>query len=587
MLKIFKYLKLKEWLLILVSTLFIAGQVYLDLKIPDYMKEITILIQTPGSTVGKIWQTGSFMLLCALGSLASSIIVGFFAARIAATLSRRLRSLQFETVESFSLEEINRFSTASLITRSTNDITQVQMFVAMGLQIIVKAPIMAVWAIAKIAGKSWQWTGATAIAVAVLLILVVIIVTIALPKFRKIQSLTDNLNRVTRENLTGLRVVRAYNAEEYEENKFDKANVELTDTYLFTTRMMAIMMPGMHLIMNGLNLSIYWIGAYLVAAAGMMDRLVIFSDMIVFSAYAMQVVMAFVMLTMIFIMLPRASVAAKRIMEVINTRPSITDGTISPPAGSASGEIEFRNVGFKYPGAAEYVLENISFKVQKGETVAFIGSTGSGKSTLINLVPRFYDATEGEVLVNGINVKDYPLKELYNKLGYIPQRAVLFSGTIKSNVAYGDNGGEQPHIEDIKKAMEIAQGTEFVEKMEGGYDAPISQGGINVSGGQKQRIAIARAISRKPEILIFDDSFSALDYKTDRQLRRALKKETADITSLIVATRIGTIKDADKIVVLEEGKTVGIGTHRELMQSCEVYREIAYSQMTREELEND
>ncbi len=446
---------------------------------------------------------------------------------------------------------------------------------------------MAVWAIAKIAGKSWQWTGATGIAVAILLILVVIIVTIALPKFRMIQSLTDNLNRVTRENLTGLRVVRAYNAEDYEETKFNRANTELTDTYLFTTRMMAIMMPGMNLIMNGLNLSIYWIGAYLIAAAGMVDRMAIFSDMIVFSAYAMQVVMAFIMLTMIFIMLPRASVAARRIMEVINTESSIMDGKASPVAGSSGGEIEFRNVGFKYPGAAEYVLKDISFKVQRGETAAFIGSTGSGKSTLINLIPRFYDATEGEVLIDGINVKDYRLQDLYNKLGYIPQRAVLFSGTVKSNVAYGDNGREKATLDDIKKAVEIAQGTEFVEKMEGGYDAPISQGGINVSGGQKQRIAIARAISRKPEILIFDDSFSALDYKTDRKLRSALKKETADITSLIVATRIGTIKDADKIVVLEEGKTVGIGTHKELMKSCEVYREIAYSQMTAEELEND
>jgi ATP-binding cassette subfamily B protein len=586
MLKIFKYLKSKEWLLIFISTLFIAAQVYLDLKIPDYMKEITILIQTPGSTVGKIWETGSYMLLCALGSLASSFVVGFFAARIAATMSRRLRSLQFDKVESFSMEEINKFSTASLITRSTNDITQVQMFVALGLQIIIKAPIMAVWAIAKIADKSWQWTGATGVAVAILLVLVVIIVTIALPKFRKIQSLTDNLNRVTRENLTGLRVVHAYNAEDYEEAKFDKANVELTNTYLFTTRMMAVMMPGMQLIMNGLNLSIYWIGAYLIAAAGMMDRLVIFSDMIVFSAYAMQVVMSFIMLTMIFIMLPRASVAARRIMEVIDTKSSITDGKACIMPTSHTGEIEFRNVGFKYPGAAEYVLEGISFKVQRGETVAFIGSTGSGKSTLINLVPRFYDATEGEVLVDGINVKDYPLKELYNKLGYIPQRAVIFSGTVKSNIAYGENGQEEATPEDIEKSLEIAQGKDFVEKMEGGYDAPISQGGINLSGGQKQRIAIARAINRKPEILIFDDSFSALDYKTDRKLRQALKKKTAGTTSLIVATRIGTIKDADKIVVLEEGKAVGIGTHKELMKSCGVYREIAYSQMTREELEN-
>jgi ATP-binding cassette subfamily B protein len=587
MLKILKYFKLKEWLLVLISVVFIVLQVYLDLKIPDYMAEITIFVQTPGSTVGQIWQTGVYMLLCALGSLVSSVIVGFLAARVAATLSRRLRSLQFERVESFSMEEIGKFSTASLITRSTNDITQVQLIVAMGLQIMIKAPIMAVWAITKIAGKSWQWTEATGIAVAFLLVMISVLVLIALPKFRKIQALTDNLNRVTRENLTGLRVVRAYNAEDYEEAKFDKANTELTNTNLFTTRMMAIMMPGMTLIMSGLTLSIYWIGTYLIAEAGMMDRVVIFSNMIVFSAYAMQVVMAFMLLTIIFIMLPRASVAARRINEVIDTSPSITDGKLADIPDSITGEVEFRNVGFKYPGAAEYVLKDISFKADKGETVAFIGSTGSGKSTLINLVPRFYDTTEGEVLIDGINVKDYTLKELRNKLGYVPQKAVLFSGTVKSNVAYGDNGKEEPVLSDIQKALDIAQGSEFVEKMEGQYDAAISQGGINVSGGQKQRLAIARAINRKPEIYIFDDSFSALDYKTDRKLRSALKKETSDTTSLIVAARIGTIMDADKIIVLEQGEVVGIGTHKELMKSCPVYQEIAYSQLSREELDND
>lgn len=587
MLKILKYFKLKEWLLVLISMVFIVSQVYLDLKIPDYMAEITIFVQTPGSTVGQIWETGVYMLLCALGSLVSSVIVGFLAARVAATLSRRLRSLQFQRVESFSMEEIGRFSTASLITRSTNDITQVQLIVAMGLQIMIKAPIMAVWAITKIAGKSWQWTGATGVAVAILLVMILILVLVALPKFRKIQALTDNLNRVTRENLTGLRVVRAYNAEEYEEAKFDKANTELTNTNLFTTRMMALLMPGMTLIMSGLNLSIYWIGTYLISGAGMMDRLVIFSDMIVFSAYAMQVVMAFMLLTMIFIMLPRASVSARRINEVIDTRPSITDGKLTDIPDSITGEVEFRNVGFKYPGAAEYVLKDINFKANKGDTVAFIGSTGSGKSTLINLVPRFYDATEGEVLVDGINVKDYTLKELRKKLGYIPQKAVLFSGTVQSNVAYGDNGKENSGLSDVKTALEIAQGSEFVEKMEGQYDAAISQGGINISGGQKQRLAIARAINRKPEIFIFDDSFSALDYKTDRKLRSALKKEIANTTSLIVAARIGTIMDADRIVVLEQGKVVGNGTHKELMQSCTVYQEIAYSQLSREELEND
>ena len=584
MLKIFKYLKSKEWALILISTAFIVAQVWLDLKLPDYMSEITILVQTPGSAMGEIWTAGGYMVLCALGSLVSAVIVGLFAARVAATLSKRLRDLQFDKVESFSMEEINRFSTASLITRSTNDITQVQILVAMGLQIVIKAPILAVWAIIKIAGKSWQWTGATGVAVAVLLIMVTVIVLFALPKFKKIQSLTDNLNSVTRENLTGIRVVRAYNAEDYEEAKFETANKELTDTNLFTQRVMAIMMPGMSAIMNGLNLSIFWIGAYLIAEAGMPDRLVIFSDMVVFSSYAMQVVMAFTMLAMIFILLPRATVAANRINEVIDTKPSIIDGTVTTSPASLKGEIEFRNVGFKYPGAAEHVLKDVSFKAHQGETIAFIGSTGSGKSTLINLVPRFYDTTEGEVLIDGVNVKDYTQHELHNKLGYIPQRAVLFSGTVKDNVAYGDNGKEPPTFDEVKKAVEIAQGTEFVEKMEGQYDATISQGGTNVSGGQKQRIAIARAISRKPEIYIFDDSFSALDYKTDRKLRSALKKETSNATSLIVAARIGTIKDADKIIVLDEGKVVGIGTHKELLNSCTVYQEIAYSQLSKEEL---
>jgi len=587
MLKIFKYLKSKEWALILISTAFIVAQVWLDLKLPDYMSEITILVQTPGSAMGEIWTAGGYMVLCALGSLVSAVIVGLFAARVAATLSKRLRDLQFDKVESFSMEEINRFSTASLITRSTNDITQVQILVAMGLQIVIKAPILAVWAIIKIAGKSWQWTGATGVAVAVLLIMVTVIVLFALPKFKKIQSLTDNLNSVTRENLTGIRVVRAYNAEDYEEAKFETANKELTDTNLFTQRVMAIMMPGMSAIMNGLNLSIFWIGAYLIAEAGMPDRLVIFSDMVVFSSYAMQVVMAFTMLAMIFILLPRATVAANRINEVIDTKPSIIDGTVTTSPASLKGEIEFRNVGFKYPGAAEHVLKDVSFKAHQGETIAFIGSTGSGKSTLINLVPRFYDTTEGEVLIDGVNVKDYTQHELHNKLGYIPQRAVLFSGTVKDNVAYGDNGKEPPTFDEVKKAVEIAQGTEFVEKMEGQYDATISQGGTNVSGGQKQRIAIARAISRKPEIYIFDDSFSALDYKTDRKLRSALKKETANTTSLIVAARIGTIKDADRIIVLDEGRVVGNGTHKELLNSCAVYQEIAYSQLSKEELGND
>lgn len=587
MLKIFKYLKSKEWALVSFSVIFIVAQVWLDLKLPDYMSEITRLVQTEGSTMADIFKSGGFMLLCALGSLISSIIVGFFAARIAASFSRRLRGLIFDKVESFSMEEINRFSTASLITRSTNDITQIQMVVAMGLQVIIKAPILAVWAILKIAGKNWQWTATTAVAVAILMIMILVIVLFAMPKFKKLQYLTDNVNRVTRENLTGIRVVRAYNAEEYEEEKFTKANKELTKTYLFTGRIMAIMAPGMTLIMNGLSLAIYWLGSYMINAAGMTDKLTLFSEMVVFSSYAIQVVIAFTMLTMIFIMLPRAQVSAKRINEVLDTKPSIIDGNISNPKTQLKGEIEFKNVSFKYPDAANYVLKDISFTAHKGETVAFIGSTGSGKSTLVNLIPRFYDVTEGEVLVDGINVKDYTQQALHDKLGVVPQKAVLFSGTVRSNVAYGDNGKKQPTTAEIKNAIEIAQSTDFVEKMEGQYDAAIAQGGTNVSGGQKQRLSIARAVCRKPEIYIFDDSFSALDYKTDRKLRAVLKKETADTTSLIVAQRIGTIKDADKIIVLDNGCIVGMGTHKELLKSCDVYKEIAYSQLSKEELENE
>lgn len=587
MLKIFKYLKSKEWALVSLSVIFIAAQVWLDLKLPDYMSEITRLVQTEGSTMADIFKSGGFMLLCALGSLVSSVIVGFFAARIAASFSRRLRSLIFDKVESFSMEEINRFSTASLITRSTNDITQIQMVVAMGLQVIIKAPILAVWAILKIAGKNWQWTATTAVAVAILMIMILVIVLFAMPKFKKLQYLTDNVNRVTRENLTGIRVVRAYNAEEYEEEKFTKANKDLTQTYLFTGRIMAILSPGMSLIMNGLSLAIYWLGSYMINAAGMADKLTLFSEMVVFSSYAIQVVIAFTMLTMIFIMLPRASVSAKRINEVLDTKPVIIDGNISNPKTELKGEIEFKNVSFKYPDAANYVLKDISFTAHKGETVAFIGSTGSGKSTLVNLIPRFYDVTEGEVLVDGINVKEYTQQALHDKLGVVPQKAVLFSGTVKSNVAYGDNGKKEPSMAEIKNAIEIAQSTDFVEKMEGQYDAAIAQGGTNVSGGQKQRLSIARAVCRKPEIYIFDDSFSALDYKTDRKLRAVLKKETADTTSLIVAQRIGTIKDADKIIVLDNGCIVGMGTHKELLKSCDVYKEIAYSQLSKEELENE
>jgi ATP-binding cassette subfamily B protein len=585
MLKIFRYLKKKEWLMIAISMIFIVSQVWLDLKLPDYMSEITKLIQTEGSKISEVIAAGAKMLVCAVGSMLMAVIVGYFAAKIAAGFAQRLRLLMFKKVTDFSMEEINRFSTASLITRSTNDITQIQMFIAMGLQVMIKAPILAVWAICKILGKSWQWTAATGGAVAFLMLIIAIVIIFALPRFKVIQNLNDNLNRVTRENLTGIRVVRAYNAENYQQRKFEKANEELTENHLFTGRVMSIMSPSMTIIMSGISLAIYWIGAYLINKADMMDKINIFSDMVVFSSYAIQVIMAFTMLTMIFIMLPRAAVSANRLNEVLNTKPKIIDGNKIPEGNE--GTIEFRNVSFKYPDAAGYVLRNINFKAKKGDTVAFIGSTGSGKTTLVNLIPRFYDATEGEVLVDGINVKEYKLEELNNKLGYVPQKAVMFSGTVSSNVAYGENGTDGYTEQNIRQAVDIAQGTEFVEKMENQYEALIAQGGANISGGQKQRLAIARAVCRKPEIYIFDDSFSALDYKTDRILRSALKRETADVTSIIVAQRIGTIKDADQIIVLDNGEIAGAGTHSELLKNCEVYKEIALSQLSKEELENE
>ncbi len=584
MIRIFKYLKPREWLMAFISLFFVVAQVWLDLKSPDYMSKITMLVQTPGSAMSDIWIAGGKMLLCTLGSLISAIIVGFFAARIAATFSKQLRSLLFNKVEAFSMEEINRFSTDSLITRSTNDITQVQMLITMGLQLIIKAPITAVWAITKIAGKGFEWTLTTGAAVVILIVMIGFLMIFVIPKFKKMQTLTDNMNRVTRENLTGLRVVRAYNAEDYQEKRFEQANDELTATQLFTSRAMAIMMPVMSMIMSGLSLSIYWIGAYLINAAEMTDKLTMFSNMVVFSSYAMQVIMSFMMLVMIFIMLPRASVSAKRINEVLDTKPTILDGTRTEGIPGLAGEVTFKHVSFKYPGAADYVLKDVNFTVKQGETIAFIGSTGSGKSTLINLVPRFFDATEGEILIDGVNIREYTQEALHNKIGYVPQKAVIFRGTVSSNVAYGDNGQGGYSADEVKKAVAIAQGSDFVERMNGGYDADISQGGSNVSGGQKQRLAIARAVCRKPEIYIFDDSFSALDYKTDRVLRSVLKKETAGVTSMIVAQRIGTIMDADQIVVLNEGRVVGKGRHRDLLQICEVYRQIAMSQLSEEEL---
>ncbi|MCL1917015.1 MAG: ABC transporter ATP-binding protein/permease [Peptococcaceae bacterium] len=585
MLKILKYLKWREWQLILVSLVFIVFQVWLELKMPEYMAEITRLVETPGSEMSDIWINGGWMMACAFASLISAFIVGFFASRIAASFAQRLRSLQFNKVDSFSMEEINQFSTSSLITRSTNDVTQVQMLITMGLQVIIRAPIMAVWAIFKIAGKGFEWTLATGVTVGVLIVLFTVVMIFVMPKFRKMQKLIDNVTRVTRENLTGLRVVRAYNAEDFEKEKFEAANQELTGTQLFTSRAMAIMMPFVTTIMSGLSLIIFWIGSYLIDGAPLWaDRLSLFVNMAVFTQYAMMVIMSFMMLVMIFIMLPRANVSAKRINEVLDTQPTIIEGHITEGKTGLTGHVTFNNVSFKYPDAEEYVLHDINFTAQQGETVAFIGSTGSGKSTLINLVPRFFDATEGEVLVDGVNVRDYTLEALYNKIGYVPQRAVLFKGTVSSNVAFGDNGGAAFTEADIKTAVRIAQSTDFVENMEDNYDADIAQAGANVSGGQKQRLAIARAICRKPEIYIFDDSFSALDYKTDRILRSELKKETAGVTSMIVAQRIGTIMDADKILVLDEGRVVGQGTHKELLNTCAIYKEIAMSQLSEEEL---
>ena len=590
MLRILKTLKAREWIYFALGVGFIVLQVFLDLTMPDYMSTITELaVSGAASGMAEIWKNGALMLACALGSALSSAVVGFFAARIAAAVSFRLRSQVFDKVESFSMEEINKFSTASLITRTTNDITQVQMVISMGLQVVVKAPVLAVWAIVKILNNNWQWSVVTACAVIVMILMMVVLLIAVFPKFRKVQKLTDNLNAVTRENLTGVRVVRAYNAEEYQEKKFEKANEELTRTQLFTSRAMAVLSPVMTIVMSGLTLAIYWIGAYLIGdLPTAAERASLFGQMTAFSGYAMQVVMAFMMLAMIFVILPRALVSVKRIGEVLDTEASIKDGTLTAaPEGSPVGTVEFRHVSFKYPDASEYVLHDMSFKAERGQTVAFIGSTGSGKSTAINLVPRFYDATEGEVLVDGVNVKDYTLAALHDKIGYVPQRAVMFSGTVESNVAYGEKTGLEFDRDKVKEAVRVAQGKEFVEKMDGGYCAHIAQGGTNVSGGQKQRLAIARAVCREPEIYIFDDSFSALDYKTDRLLRSALKEETGNATSLIVAQRIGTIRDADLIVVLDEGNVVGKGTHEELLKTCKVYREIALSQLSAEELGED
>ncbi|MBQ7219244.1 MAG: ABC transporter ATP-binding protein [Ruminococcus sp.] len=585
MLSLVRHFNKRDWLAVAGAVVLIGLSVWLELLMPDYMKDITELIVIPGSEISDILWAGAKMLLCALASVLVTILVTVIGGYLASDYSYTVRAKLYDAVESFSMGEINRFSTASLITRSTNDITQVQTIIVFGLMVIIRAPLMAVLAITKIADKSAEWTFSAGVAVVLVLIVLGVCFLFAHPRFKRIQTLTDNINRITRENLTGLRVIRAYNAEDYQKNKFEKANDEITKNNMTAHRIMAIMMPSMMLIMNGLSLIVYWIGAYLIDGAPLMGKADLFLDMAVFSQYALMVIMAFMMLNMIFIMGPRAMVASKRINEVIDTESSVKDGKGVDHTDKV-GEIEFRNVSFSYPDAAEAVLENISFKAKKGETVAIIGSTGCGKSTLINLIPRFYDCTEGEVLVDGENVKDYTLEQLHNKIGYIPQRAVLFSGDINTNVAYGNNGKGVYTQKDVERAVAIAQAQDYIENYPEKYEHPVAQGGSNLSGGQKQRVCIARAICRDPEILIFDDSFSALDYKTDRILRDTLKKETAGTTNIIVAQRIGTIKDADQIIVLDEGKIAAIGKHKELLENCEIYKEIALSQLSEEELKN-
>ena len=629
MVRICKYLSKAEWFQLFIGLLFIVGGVALQLKLPDYMADITKLVETPGSEMHDVWIAGGKMLAVALGAMLTTVAVGFITARVSASFTQRLRSLQFRRVESFGPEELNRFSTASLITRSTNDVTQIQMFLTMGLLMLVQSPIMAVWAIAKIAGKGVEWTAATGVSLALVMGAVAIIMVLVMPKFRSMQALTDNINRVARENLTGLRVVRAYNAEGYQQKKFDKANTDLTDTQLFTNRMMSIMMPLMNSVMNGLTLAVYWIGAYLIDAAGLTDKLTLFSNMVVFSSYAIQVIMSFLMMSMVFVLWPRADVSAKRILEVLDTTPRITDGertqgANNPDGTPIRGRVEFRDVSFAYPDSREPMLEHVSFTAEPGQTVAFIGSTGSGKTTLVNLVPRFYDATDGQVLVDGVNVKDYTVQSLRDKIGYVPQQSVMFKGTVASNVAFGDKSqaGVRPagqsvadieladtstpqsrerekallaqsdngktlsdaQMADVRQAVAVAKADEFVTRMDGTYEADIAQGGTNVSGGQKQRLSIARAVWRHPEILVFDDSFSALDFRTDHDVREALAREAGDATKLIVAQRIGTIMDADRIIVLDQGRVVGQGTHKELLGTCDVYRQIAESQLSEAEL---
>lgn len=583
--KLFKNFSKKDLAYIIICLCLIVFQVWLELRMPDYMSSITRLVQTEGSEMREILKEGSLMLACAFGSLATAVVVGYFATHVSSSFSANLKNIIFKKVQDFNTEEIKKFSTSSLITRTTNDVTQIEMFIAMGLQAMIKAPIMAIWAISKILNKSIELSILTGVCVLILLITVGILMAIVLPRFNKVQKLLDKINGVTIENLSGIRVIRAFNAEKFQTKRFEKVNNDLTNMQLFNQRCFSIMMPMMNIVMHGLTLGIYFIGAHIIEASGMVAKINMFSNMVVFSSYGMQVIMSFLMLAMIFMMWPRARVSANRINEVLDEEITIKDGDFDGKT-DLQGTIEFKNVSFKYPDADEYLLKNISFKVEKGQTIAFIGSTGSGKSTLINLVPRFYDATEGEILVDGVNVKEYHLEALNNKIGYVPQKAIMFTGSVKENVSYGDTGKKKPDDKKIREAIKVAQGTDFVEAMENTYDTHIARGGTNVSGGQKQRLAIARAIARDPEIYIFDDSFSALDYKTDAVLREELKKYTKDATNMIVAQRIGTIIGADQIVVLDQGECVGIGKHKDLLKNCEIYKEIALSQLSKEELDN-
>ena len=584
MIKMFREMTKKEVAFFTGSILFMILQVWLELKIPGYMSDITKLVTTGGET-SEVIHIGIIMILCALGGFFVSVIIGFFSSFVGTSFERNLRSKIFRKVQGFGMEEIKKFSTSSLITRNTNDVTQVKNFVVMGTQMLARAPIMASMAIFKILGKEWQFSVATGIGVLIIFIMISIIIIFAIPKFKIFQKLTDNLNRITRENLTGIKVVRAFNAEDYQQNKFHKANNELTKTNLFIGRIMALMDPIMTIVMSGLPLAIYWMGASLMNSAGMTDRIVLFSDMVVFSSYAIQVILSFTFLVMIFVIYPRAAVSMGRISEILDTKESIKDGEIDSDTTNLKGVVEFRNVSFKYPDADECVLENINLKVESGETVAFIGSTGSGKSTLINLIPRFYDVTSGEILVDGVNIKDLKEEYLHNKIGYVSQKAILFKGSVKSNIKFGKGNDKKITNDEIENSLRIAQAYDFVSKMDKGIDSDIAQSGTNVSGGQKQRLSIARAIAKDPEIYIFDDSFSALDFKTDYTLRKELNKVSRGTTKLIVASRVGTIIDADKIVVLDNGKCVGIGTHKELLKTCEVYKEIAASQLSEEELD--